>query len=89
MKRGLEASPATLQESQGRLHVATRLDQCGDVLSIADLASVLGISIRTIEAQERQGTFPIGRLVGLGTGRRAPRKYAKLAVQRFFERRSR
>lgn len=66
----------------------TRLDQCGDVLNITQLAGVLGISVRTIEAQEHQRTFPIKRVQGLGTGKRPPRKYLKASVQRFLDRRA-
>lgn len=88
MKRDLQASPSEPQQSERALHVATRLDQCGDVLSIDELAGVLGLSVRTIEAQEQQGTFPIARVQGLGTGKRRPRKYAKVAVQRFLDRRA-
>ncbi len=89
MKRGLQASASDGQQPERPLHVATRLDQCGDVLGIAELASVLGLSVRTIEAQEQQRTFPIARIHGLGTGtRNRPRKYAKVAVLRFLDRRA-
>lgn len=88
MKRGLQPSPSEPQQPQRDLHVATRLDQCGDVLGIDELAGVLGLSVRTIEAQEQQRTFPIARIKGLGTGTRAPRKYAKVAVVRFLEKRA-
>lgn len=88
MKRGLQSASSEGQQAERPLHVATRLDQCGDVLRIDELAGVLGLSVRTIEAQEQQGTFPIARVKGLGTGKRRPRKYAKVAVARFLERAS-
>lgn len=88
MKRHLQSPSADAQQFERPLHVATCLDQCGDVLSIHELAGVLGLSVRTIEAQEQQRTFPIARVQGLGTGTRVPRRYAKASVQRFLERRA-
>lgn len=87
-KRGQHTTPADVTPSDPAPSVTTRLDQCGDVLNIEQLAGVLGLSVRTIEAQEHQRTFPIARIPQLGTGKRRPRKYAKVAIQRFLERRA-
>jgi hypothetical protein len=90
MNQPLQAPDAPAEQPLRNQDRVTRLDQCGDVLSITELASVIGLSVRSIDAQERAGTFPIRRIdYGLVGRKHLPRKYAKVAVQRFFERRSR
>jgi len=58
----------------------TRLDECGDVLTIDELAAVLQRSVRWIEQRLANGTFPIPRLASLGG-----RRWARADVRRFLE----
>jgi hypothetical protein len=72
-------------EPDGHADGLQRLAACGEVLTIEEVARVLRIGVRTIEAQEQQGTFPIGRMTRLGTGTKyRPRRYAKEAVEAYL-----
>lgn len=54
-------------------------------LSIADLAEVLGRSVRWIERQLAAGTFPIKPVQGLNPeGKRQPRRWSPFVVEAFL-----
>lgn len=86
----LQSVPSPSEQPDRGQHLPTCLDECGDVLSIEELARAIGRSVRSIEADERRGTFPIKRVnYNLpATRTHLPRKYAKVAVERFLARRS-
>ena len=63
--------------SPGRL----TLDDCGDVLTLEELASVLFTSPTTIKRRLRAGTFPIRPLLGIDRRRR----WSRTDVRRYLD----
>jgi predicted DNA-binding transcriptional regulator AlpA len=62
-----------------------RLADCHDTLTIAQVASVLGISVSTIDKQLHDGVFPIP-VLPIATGRTNRRRiWTRVAVQRFID----
>lgn len=86
MKRHLKAVPPAPQEPDRDTDALRRLDELGDVLTIADLAPVLHRSIRWIEQGLADGTFPIPTLRSLQRGRRRARLWSNADVRHFIER---
>lgn len=58
------------------------LDECGDVLTIEELASILWTSPTTIKRRLRAGTFPIRPLMGIDRRRR----WSRTDVRRYLDR---
>ena len=61
--------------------IRVSLEECGDVLTIDELASVLRTSRTTIKRRLRMGTFPIRPLTGIDRRRR----WSRADVRRYFE----
>lgn len=58
-----------------------RLEDCKDILTIEELASVLLTSDTTIKRRLRDGTFPIAPLLGIDKRKR----WSRTAVQRYLD----
>ena len=57
------------------------LEDCGDVLTLEELASLLYTSPTTIKRRLRAGTFPIRPLVGIDRRRR----WSRADVRRYLD----
>lgn len=82
MNNGLQSPPSEPQQPQGHVDRVTRLDQCADVLTIADLCAVLRISQAQYFHLKAHAAFPIEPLPSLGGAVR----YSKASVARYLER---
>jgi predicted DNA-binding transcriptional regulator AlpA len=60
------------------------LEACTDVLTVAQLAAVLGFHRRTIIRHLMRGDFPIPVLDNLITGQRRHYRWSKLAVAAYL-----
>ena len=66
---------------QTSAHSRLRLEDCADVLTIVELASVLLTSETTIKRRLRAGTFPIRPLLGIDRRKR----WSRADVRRYLE----
>lgn len=87
----LEATSSRPQQPKGdpdRLHgrrETVALDDIpGEVLTINDLAAVLGIGRRTITRKLAAGAFPIPSLAGLTHGTKQHRRWSKHVVRAYL-----
>jgi len=61
--------------------MSRKLDECGETLTVAELAAVLGIGRSTIDRMIAHGSFPIPWLPALTKQRR----WAKAVVRRWLD----
>ena len=80
-EHGLQMSTGSTQPTPSATNSTHRLDECGDVLTEADLVAVLKISRRTLARRLRSRTFPIPELLSLDKKHR----WSKTAVRRYLE----
>ena len=80
-EHGLQVPTGPTQATPAATHGTHRLDECGDVLTEADLVAVLKISRRTLARRLRSRTFPIPELLSLDKKHR----WSKTAVRRYLE----
>ncbi len=66
---------------QPSTHARLTLEDCGDVLTLEDVASVLVTSPTTIKRRLRAGTFPIRPLLGIDRRRR----WSRTDVRRYLD----
>ena len=66
---------------QGSRRLRVSLEECGDVLTLEELASVLYTSPTTIKRRLRAGTFPIRPLVGIDRRKR----WSRTEVRRYLD----